>query len=77
MSGSAAAARSARTGTASSTSANGVGGSYSESGAGACVDKFDTDCTAGTHQTFFYEKFKAIVFKNIVVIFWLIQSQSQ
>jgi len=73
---SAAATRPAGTGTASATT-NGVGGCDSKTGTGTRVDKLNFDGTAGIHKTFFNQKSKIILVVNIVIIFWLIQSQSQ
>lgn len=72
----------ATTGTARSTAAatplaQRVGGGYAESGSWAGINIFYINGTTAIQQSLFYKKLNAVVLENRVVVFWLIQSQSQ
>ncbi len=76
MARSAATAAVAGTATASTT-ADGIAGSDSESGSWSCFDIFHFDGTAGVKQALFNQELETIVVVHFIIIFWLIQSQSQ
>jgi hypothetical protein len=43
----------------------------------ARIDIFYTDGTTRIQQAFFYKKLQAVVLENLIIVLWLIQSQSQ
>ncbi len=63
--------------TTTSASAQWIGGSYTESGSWAGIDKFNTDGATRFQEAFFYKKLHAVTLKNFIVVFWLIKSQSK
>ena len=73
-----AAAASGAAGTrAAATAANRVGGGDGETGTVPGLDKIYLDGTTGGEQSFFHQKADTIFFKSLIVVFWLVQSQSQ
>gem|GEM_PF-4218016 len=74
---SAAIARTARSGAATTTGTNWFYRGYTKSRARAGINIVYGYSATGGQKTFFHEKFQGIVFKNLVAVFWLIQSQSQ
>ena len=54
-----------------------VGRCNAKPGSRAGIDKFHVDGTTRVQQSFFYKELEVVVFKNLIVVLWLIQSQSQ
>ena len=48
-----------------------------ETGPGAGIDEINLDLLALNQKGFVYQELNAFLIKNVVVVFWLIQSQSQ
>ncbi len=67
----------ARAAAAAATTCQGNLGGNGKTGTGASIDKINEDLTAGNQQSFFYQEFEAFLIDNFIIIFWLIQSQSQ
>jgi hypothetical protein len=72
----AAATGAAGTGTATAA-AHRVGGGDGKTGTVAGLDKVYLDGAAGGEEALFPQKADAVFFKSLIVLFWLIQSQSQ
>jgi hypothetical protein len=73
-----AAARSGAAGAGTaSAAANRVGGSDGETGTVTGLNKIHLDGSTGRKQIFFHKKGETVFLKGFVVVFWLIQSQSQ
>ncbi len=71
-------ARTAGTRTTSTTATtNRIAGSNAKSGTWASIDIIDINCTTCSQKAFLYEELQTAVFKNFIIIFWLIQSQTQ
>jgi len=64
-------------GAASTATADRVGGGDGETGAVPGLDKIYLDGATGGEQSFFHQKADTIFFKRLIVVFWLVQSQSQ
>jgi len=73
----AAGAGAAGAGAASSATADRVGGGDGKSRAVPGFNKVHFNRSAGVQQIFFNQKGEAVFCKSFVVVFWLIQSQSQ
>ena len=67
----------AGTGAATTAATNRIGGGDGESGAITGFNKIYLDGATGTQQVLFDQKGEVVFFKSSVVLFWLIQSQSQ
>jgi hypothetical protein len=52
-------------------------GGYAETGTRTGVDVIDGDASTGVQQAFFNQEFQGVVLENLIIDFWLIQSQSQ
>jgi hypothetical protein len=62
---------------AAATLAQWVRGSNTESGTWAGIDIFHIDGATTIQKAFFYKKLDTVVLENLIVVLWLIQSQSQ
>ena len=62
---------------AATTTTDRVAGGDSKTGAWPCFDVFNLDRAAGVQQALFNEELEVIVIVHFIVVFWLIQSQSQ
>ncbi len=65
------------TGTTTATAAKWVGRGNGKTGAVSRIKKIYLDSTAGGKQSLFNQKINTIFCKSLIVVFWLVQSQSQ
>ena len=70
--------RTAGTRTASTaTTTNRIAGGNAKAGTWAGINVINTNSSTGIQETLFNQELQTAIFKNFVIIFWLIQSQPQ